>query len=278
MSRLWPVVLLAVAPGCLSLPGDRPLPVQVVDAETKQPIRAASVQIVYPFAPSPWDARGSTGTSTDDGVARLRVSAGDDPAVTLEVAALGYLSDEKPLPAAAVKALEPPHLFENTDHRSAAVVVELYAEPRPTVELVLPAGFRGRVRAAVQVRDDVSPTPGQRKFGYEVAPTGTVDVVGPPILHRVFAPDFHLRYADASPLTQNAKESEVGYWWLKTEGDVQVFLVGTKGDYDAAVRAGEATTVGASRNSGGGGGKGGRRGGGGRHGGGGGGTGTGGGM
>jgi uncharacterized membrane protein YgcG len=269
MSRLWPIVLLAIAPGCLSLPGDRPLPVEVVDAETKQPIRTANVQIVYPFAPSPWDARGSAGTCAGDGIARLRVSAGDDPAVTLEVAALGYMSEEKPVPAAAVKALEPPHLFENTDHRQAAVVVEMYAEPRPAVELILPAGFRGRVRALVQALDDVPITPGQRNFGYEVQPTGSVEVVGPPILHRVFAPDFHLRYADNSPLTQNAKESEVGYWWLKSEGDVQVFLVGTKADYAAAVQSGEATPIGTQRSGGKGGGK--RGGGGGRRGGGGGG-------
>jgi uncharacterized membrane protein YgcG len=267
MSRLWPIVLLAIAPGCLSLPGDRPLPVQVVDAETKQPIRTANVQIVYPFAPSAWDARGSTGNCADDGIARLRVSASDDPAITLEVAALGYMAEEKPLPSAAVKALEPPHLFEITDHRPAAIVVELYAEPRPSVELVLPPGFRGRIRADVRPLDDAPVTPGQRVFGYEVPPTGTIEVVGPPILHRVFAPDFHLRYADNSPLTQNAKDSEVGYWWLKSEGDVQVFLVGTKADYAAAVQSGEATPIGAMR--GGGGKGGGRKGGGGRRGGGG---------
>ena len=272
MSRLWPVVFVAIAPGCLSLPGDLPLPVEVVDAETKQPIRTANVQIVYPFAPSAWDARGSTGTCAGDGIARLRVSASDDPAVTLEVAALGYMSEEQPLPAAAVKAIEPPHLFENTDHRQAAIVVELYAEPRPIVELLLPPGFRGRVRALVQPLDDLSVTPGQRNFGYEVQPTGSVEIVGPPILRRVFAPDFHLRYADSSPLTQNARESEVGYWWLKSEGDVQVFLVGTKADYSAAVQSGEATPVGAQR-SGGGKGGGRRGGGGGRRGGGGGGMG-----
>ena len=67
-------------------------------------------------------------------------------------------------------------------------------------------------------------------------------------------------------MTQNAKDSEIGYWWLRSEGDVQVFLVGTKADYAAAVQTGEATPIGTMRSSGGkGGGKrgGGRRGGGG---------------
>ncbi|HEY1376938.1 MAG TPA: hypothetical protein VGF55_09090 [Gemmataceae bacterium] len=268
MWRLGPVVLLAVAPGCLSLSGDRPLPVQVVDAETKQPIRGAAVQIGDPVAPSPWSGRVSAATAGGDGVARLRVA--DAAGITLEVAALGYLSEEKTVPATAVQAVEPAHWFEATDRRPPAVVVELFAEPRPTVELVLPAGFRGRVRATVRPVDDAPAMPGQRQFAYEVPPSGEVAVVGPPVLRRTFAPDFRLRYADAAPLTQNARESEVGYWWLKTEGDVQVFLVGTKADYDAAVRAGEATPAGIPRSGGGpGGGKGGGRRGGGRRGGGG---------
>jgi hypothetical protein len=260
MRHLGPLLLLAVAPGCLSLPGDRPLPVQVIDAETKQPVRAATVQIVYPFAPSPWEARGSTATTADTGIARLRVSA-DDPAVTLEVAALGYLSDEQPVPAPAVKALPAPGWFENTDRRPAALVVELYAAPRPTVDLVLPPGFRGKVRAALRVVDDAPAVPGLRHFSADIPPTGVADVVGPPVLRRAFATDFRLRYADGTRLSQNARESEVGYWWLSTEGDVQVFLVGTKADFDAAVRTGEATPVGNPRSGGQGGGKGGRRGG-----------------
>jgi hypothetical protein len=260
MWRFWMVLLLAASGGCLSLPGQRPLPVEVIDAETKQPIKSASVQLAYSIPPS-WGPHGSAGTTKDDGVARMWVASGDDPAVTLEVAAMGYMSEEKPLPAETVKSLESPHMFESTDHRPAAVVVELYADPRPVIELVLPAAFRGHVRAAVQPQDSIASTPGQRSFVYEVPPSGMVDVVGPPIIRRVFAPDFRLRYGDGAPLSQNAKESEVGYWWLKSEGDVQVFLVGTKSDFDAAVRAGEATPSGNQR-SGGAGGKGaGRRGG-----------------
>jgi uncharacterized membrane protein YgcG len=261
MRHLHPIILLAAAPGCMSLPGSRPLPVQVVDAETHRPIRSANVQVSYAFAQSPWTSSESNGVTAADGIARLRLASGDDPAVTFEVGAFGYLSDDKPLSAEAVKAIEPAHLFESTDRRPAAVVVELYAEPRPTVELVLPAGFRGRVRAKVSVRDDVPPRPGERQFAFEVPADGAVEVVGPPILRRIFAPDFHLGYVDGAPLTQNARESEVGYWWLKSEGDVQVFLVGTKADYDAAVRVGEATTVGQQKTGSGGKGGGGRRGG-----------------
>jgi hypothetical protein len=266
MSRFRPVILLALVSGCLSLPGQRPLPVEVIDAETKQPIKSAGVQLAYSVPPS-WGTQGSAGTTRDDGIARLWLASGDAPAVTVEVAAMGYMSEDRPLSAETVKSLESPHLFESTDRRPAAVVVELYAEPRPTVELVLPAGFRGRIRAAVQPQESIAITPGQRLFAYEVPPSGIVDVVGPPIIRRVFAPDFRLRYGDGTPLTQNAKDSSVGYWWLKNEGDVQVFLVGTKADFDDAVRAGEATPLAVQR-SGGGVGKGGGRRGGGRHGGG----------
>lgn len=262
MRRLYPLVLLVVTPGCMSLSGGRPLPVEVVDAETHKPIRSANVQVSYAFAPSTWSSGESSGVTTADGIARLKLASGDDPAVTLEVAALGYMSEDKPLSAETVKAIEPAHLFESTDRRRAAVVVELYAEPRPTVELLVPAGFRGKVRAHMAISTDVPPKPGERQFAFEVPPTGAVEVVGPPILHRVFVPDYHLSYVDGAPLSQNAKDSEVGYWWLKTEGDVQVFLVGTKADYDVAVRAGEATTVGTQRDPGSGGKGGGRRGGG----------------
>ena len=247
VSRLWPVVFIAVGSGCLSWPGERPLPVQVVDAETGQPIRGANVQIAYAFAPPPWATHGSAGAAADDGIARLWVAMGDDPAVTLEVSAVGHLPEERPLPAPTVNAIESPHLLEFTDRRPPAVTIALYAEPRPGVELVLPAGYRGRVRAEVRVTDDTSPVPGRRLFAVDVPPTGAVEVVGPPLLHHLLAPDFRLRYADGSPLSRNATESEVGYWWLKAEGDVQVFLVGTKSDYDDAVRAGEATTAGGQR-------------------------------
>lgn len=263
MRFLWPAVLLAIAPGCLSLPGERPLPVQVIDAETKQPIHSANIQVAYAFAQPTWSTHPSAASAGSDGVARLWVADADHSAVTLEVAAMGYLTEEKPVTAETVDGLDPPHVFESTDRRAAVAVVELYAEPRPTVDLVLPAGFRGHVRATVQVQDDATGTPGVRQFVYQVTDTGTVDVVGSPILHRAFAPDFRLRYGDGTPLTQNAKESEIGYWWLRKDGDVQVFLVGTKSDFDAAVRAGEAPSVGRT-NGGSGGGKGG---GGGRHGG-----------
>jgi uncharacterized membrane protein YgcG len=272
MRRLHPLILLVIGPGCSSLPVGRPLPVEVVDAETHQPIRSANVLVSYAFSPSAWSNADSSGVTSKDGIARLRLASGDDPAVTVEVAAMGYLSEDKPLAADAVRKIEPAHWFESTDHRPAAVVVELYAEPRPTVELILPVGYHGKVKAHVAVRDDVPPRPGERQFAFQVQPDGTVEVVGPPILHRIFAPDFHLGYVDGAPLTQNARDSEIGYWWLKAEGDVQVFLVGTKADYNAAVKAGEATSVG-TQQSGGSGGKGGGRRGGGRRGGGGGGMG-----
>jgi hypothetical protein len=226
-------VLLALAPGCLSLNGGRPLPVQVVDAETKQPIAGAGVQIVYPFTSPALASGGASGPTGRDGIARLWAVPSDNAGVTVEVAALGHLTaDEKSLSAETVRALEPIHLFEAVDRRPAVVVIELYAEPRPTIELVVPVGYRGIVKAEVQVQEDIANAPGQRLFSYEVPPDGVVPVIGPALLRHVFAPDFRARYADGTPLSRNAKGADMGFWWLKSEGPVQVFLVGTSREFD----------------------------------------------
>jgi hypothetical protein len=184
--------------------------------------------------------------------------------VTVAVTAPGYMPEEKDLPADAVRAIEPAHLFESIDHRPAGVVVELYADPRPTVELVLLPGYRGLVRAEVIIQDDAACPPGQRRFSAVVPPTGVVQVVGPPLLRRVFAPDFSARYADGAPLSQNAKDTEIGYWWLKCEGSVQIFFIGTPKEFEDLRRSQEPQDAGLKRTSGGGKGEGkggGRRGG-----------------
>jgi hypothetical protein len=270
--RLVPFLLPAALPlalGCMALTRERPLPVLAIDAETRQPIRGAGVQLDYAVPPPAWAAVGASGTTGGDGVARLWAAPGDT-GVTVHAAAPGYLPDERGVPAAAVQGIEPAGLFEAVDRRPAAVVVELCAEPRPVVELVLPAGFRGQVRAEVRPHEGAPATPGQRLFSAPVPPDGAVRVDGPAILTHVFATDYRLRFADHAPLSRNAKESEVGYWWLTSDGDAQVFFVGTQGEFDAARRALGLDEPGAQRPSRGGGGgnrsgggrRGGRRGGG----------------
>src|SRR4051794_16675434 len=51
-------LLLGLAPGCMTLTRERPLPVQVIDAETKRPIHGVTVQLDYAVPPPAWASLG----------------------------------------------------------------------------------------------------------------------------------------------------------------------------------------------------------------------------
>jgi hypothetical protein len=234
---IGPALLLALAPGCLALPRPRPVGVLARNAETKQPIPGAEVRISYAPTPSPLAPSDSSGTTGGDGIARMRATPYGDAGVVVEVAAKGYLSEEKVLPVEAVAALAPAGLFEAVERRPASVVVELYAEPRPTVELVVPAGYRGPVKVAIQARDDVPCPPGQRCFRYAVPDSGVVEATGPALLRRVFPPEFRARSAGGAELSGRSGEAGCGLWWLRDEDGYHVFLVGTRAEYEEALRS-----------------------------------------
>jgi hypothetical protein len=224
---LCPVLLLALF-GCQALYRYRDVPVLARDAETKQPIPGAEVRIYYPLTPAsraPWASSGETG---QDGLARLRAAPCDDAGAHVEVTAAGYLFEGKDLPDEFVQtgAAGGPGPF----------VFELYAAPRAAVELVLPTGYRGRVKAEVLAREDAPRTPGQRCFRFDVPPSGVVQVIGPELLRRLLPPDFHARYADGAPLNSEACDAQVGFWPLACEGGYQVFLAGTRAEFEDARR------------------------------------------
>lgn len=258
----FPVLLLASAPGCQALHHYRPVAVEAVDAETQQPIPGADVRIWYPLAPpsqAPWY---STGTTGDDGIVRLRAAPFGYGGLAVEGNAKGYLLEQKNLSVEAVHAIAPAHAFEAVDQRPVSVVLAMYAEPRPAVELVVPTGYRGMVKADVQVQEGASCPPGQRCFSYAVPPSGDVEVIGPAMLKRVDPPSFRARYADGTPLGRPDKDyAAVGFWWMKSEGRCQFFLVGTRSEYESMCRSYDKEGTGEYRISGGGKGQGGGRGG-----------------
>jgi hypothetical protein len=211
--------------------------VQVRDAETKQPLVGAEVYLSYPLTPpelAPWN---SSGTTAEDGIVRLRVAPNGENGSRLDVTAKGFLAEAKDLADDAVQALKPARFFEVAESRPVNVVVELVAEPPPTVELIVPTGYRGIVKVEVQVQEDAAYSPGQRQFCYPVPPSGLVQASGPPLLHHIGPVDVHARYADGTPLRRDAKKSELGFWWLKPEGKYQCFVIGTRGEFDAFCRA-----------------------------------------
>jgi hypothetical protein len=244
--------------GCQALHVYRPVSIQVRDAETKKPIPGAEVRLSYPLAQSslaPWEPVGTTGS---DGITRLRAAPYGEIGVLLDVSLPGYMSEQKSYPVEAVQAIKPAGFFESTDQRSVNFVIDLYAEPFPGVELVLPDGYRGTVKVTVKVRDDMACPPGQRLFSYVVPPSGIVQVTGPPLLRRVYSPDFHARYANGTVLNRQPQDDEIGFWSLDSEGENENFLVGTRAEYAALRRAEQHESGGHNRSSGGKGGGGGR--------------------
>src|SRR5262249_11835511 len=153
--------------------------------------------------------------------------------------------------AKTVQAIEPAHLFEDVSQRAPSLVMELIADPRPTVELVVPTGYRGLVNAEVQIQEDAPCSPGQRRFSYELPSSGVVPVVGPRLLRHVSSADCEARCADGSALSQQAKDAEVGFWWLYSDGHHEQFLVGTREEFDAHRKSYEQAGGGRMRSAGG---------------------------
>ncbi len=153
--------------------------------------------------------------------------------LVVQVSAAGYLSEEKVVSTEVVQALEPPHLFEDVEKRPAGFVVELYAdEPRPAVELVLPASFLGLVKVEVQAQPGLPRPPGQRRFRFEVPASGVVRVIGPDLFRHLGSPDFVARYRDGPVLGQDVGEGQVGFWCLESKGQHYTFLVGSRREYE----------------------------------------------
>jgi hypothetical protein len=226
------VALVALGAGCQALSPYRPVAILVCDADTKQPIPEAVVRLSYPFAQNscwPGDARGRTGA---DGIVRLGAACLGDARVLVETTAGGYLPEAKLMPAETVRALEPAHFFEAAERRPVTLTLEMLAEqPIPTIELVLPTGYRGLVEADLRVQGDAPGAPGQRSFTCTVPPSGTVQLSVPRLFQRFACPRFTARYADGAPLKDNAQGAEVGFWEVKAEGHRYTFLVGTQDEH-----------------------------------------------
>jgi hypothetical protein len=250
-SLLGPVLLLGLGSGCQAFHQYRPVAVLARDAETGKPISGADVRISYPFTRStsaPWD---STGPTREDGIARLRAAPYADGDILLEVEAEGYLAETKHLSLQAVQAIEPAHWFEAVDQRPVTLEMALFANPGPTVELVLPTGYRGTVQAQIEVNEAAPSPPGQRCFHCEVPPSGTALLTGPPLLQRVCPLDFRARYADGTPLSSDVKGMEIGFWSWKWEGQTMYFLVGTRFEYEALRRSEQRASAEEGHSSGG---------------------------
>lgn len=204
---------LGCAIGIPSLGNEHGMLVTVRDAETNQPIPSAQVHVWHFNQSSSADSIPSV-TTDQNGSAQLQSVLGKSDDMVLEVAANGYATEEK--------SIDP----------QGRVRVQLYAEPRPTIELNVPRLYRGLVSVKVQILDKTPATPGQRLFPFEVPESGVVEVVGPE-LFRHLSPEFRAKLSDGTVLPARPEGLGVGFWWLKTSGEYEIFLVGTNADYEA---------------------------------------------
>ncbi len=192
---------------------------QVRDAETQGPIAGAQVRSWHSDVHSVTTA----GTTGPDGLARVPSPPGENSPIYYEASAQGYL----PKPAGQALARTP-----------TGVILEMYAEPRPVLELVVPTGYRGTVKATIRVQNDLKFEPRQRLFSFPVPTSGVVAVVVPPIFTSGVTPNIRTRYADGTTLSRDAKDSELGCRWLKADPESEyVIVIGTQWEADEFRRA-----------------------------------------
>src|SRR5208282_1497037 len=150
----------------------------------------------------------------------------------LEASAKGYLPEEQNLKIATIRQIEPGHWFERTSSRPANLVVELYSKPAFSIELVVPAWYRGLIKAELQTSENVPCPVGQRCFRYEVPPSGDVQINGPVQLLKGLGPEYHAVFADGRRLDEKMDPVKVGFLRLKTEGSCECFVAGTQADFE----------------------------------------------
>jgi hypothetical protein len=149
-------------------------------------------------------------------------------AFSFDASAEGYLPAEKYVSTAIIQSL-PASYFGSHTVDKPTVVLEIFAGPRPTVELTVPNGYRGLLRVEVQTDENITYPPRQRLFRYVVPDSGVVQVVGPPVLLQGLSPIIQAHYADGTPLKreQQLTNDQVGLRWVRDEGNTQLFVVGT---------------------------------------------------
>lgn len=245
--RVWSLLVAACAPavGCSMMHPSVPVEVTVRDAETKQPIPSAEVALLYPTTNSDTQPHESKATTAPTGNARLTANAGEDAIPQVRIIAAGYLTEEKRLPGDALRALKAADsLWPFSQPAPVTLTLDVYRGPDPTIDLTVPAKWRGQVRVEVRVREDIAYEPQKRTFTAVVPTDGNVVMEGPPVLKRGRGPIFFAHYADEAHtlVPSEAPDDQVAFRWLRTEGQIEVFIIGTKAEFDSyrrmAVRTG----------------------------------------
>lgn len=227
------VLLCLLIPGCQVFSPEQTLAVQVRDAETKKPIATAEVYLCQRLKDDEVEpCRSKRGFTQADGIARLRAEAAGGNGLQVQVVASRYLPEKVNVSAEALKTTVTAASSGKGERHNPDVVVEVYAEPAFSVELLLPTGYRGLVKAELQIQDNLPLPPGQRCFRFPVSASGDVQVRGPALLRRVPPADFRARYVNGPVLASTLDAEKIGFRWLKGGGNNHAFVVGTQLDYE----------------------------------------------
>lgn len=233
---LYLFFLFCLTPGCQTFPRQPSLAVLVRDAETKQPVATAEVYLCQRLAHDEVAPCHSKGFTQSDGIARMRGGSSGAHGLQVQAVAQGYLPEEVNVSADALKKKPVDLPSPEGEQPPADVIVDVYAEPNFSVELVLPPGYRGLVKADIQVSDNFPLTARQRCFRYLVSASGDVVVKGPSLLRRVSVHDYRARYGNGPLLGTTMDAEKVGFRWLRGMGNRQLFVVGTQMDYEVLHR------------------------------------------
>jgi hypothetical protein len=226
-------ILAASATGCHTIQPSTPIAVNVRDAETHAPVASATVRM-WRFGPHEKDRDASYITGAD-GISHAQLAPPDEGGVVVDVTAPNYLPTQlKNLPPDIVDALASAKAFRPYKGPPLSVTVDLFAGPRPTVELIIPQNYRGLVKVNVKVREDGQWPAGQRTLSCPVPADGVVRVEGPPVFGHGNGPEFVAKYADGTPLAKEGKDGDILLRWIRHADTETCFVIGTTSDEAAA--------------------------------------------
>jgi hypothetical protein len=166
------------------------------------------------------------GHSGKDGVAHLLVAPYKE-ILSMSTTADGYADQHQWVPTDKIRQVS----FW-TANPQPTFVIELFAEPSLTVELIVPNEFRGLITLERQTTDSSPWVRGQRRLSAKVPATGVVTLDGPLQLLDGFL-NVEARFADGTALKNYPSDDEVGLLYLTTSEVCRYYLVGTLHDLKA---------------------------------------------
>jgi hypothetical protein len=242
------VLLAWIAPilsGCFWCHVYRPVDILVRDAETKQPIEQATVTLNYQtymmdfFAPWP-----CSGTSSGDGKLSVLATPYGLDDISLTAQAEGYLfvsrsypfTREQKLPLEQVRTISPTKFLCPWTRGNPDVIVEMYAKPAPTVELIVPPGYRGPIKVDFEIDENNSVHRSNRLYTAVVLPAGLAKVKGDALLRQLSSVDFRVRFADQNYSTLLEKNSPIELHFVDCSENSILFALGTRADKEKVAR------------------------------------------